>query len=273
MADSGYFNGTKFRGIDTDAASDENPLSSVLEAQIANNHQNLHRFGGGAVTRAMGGQAAGNSYATNYSSHVSVEWASVFMQPYLVTRGLKKIIVDWVGTNEWEDEFLGVDVKLELRGIAQTVVNTWSEADFPYNGTRTIELELSAPYDDEVETELILWVRSHIDTDLDPGEYLDRVHNSTDGNGYFNIPGPPYTLTFNHFRAIKMIGSTAGFTTTTPFAYFEPLFRNRSGKDPEGNTTETVLYNRVLAFSRIVAGEIKVGGLTSRSIAIREEHA
>jgi hypothetical protein len=282
VADSGYFNGTRFRAIDTDAATDENPLSSVLEAQIANNHQHLHRFGGGAVARAMGAQVAGNQYATNYGSHVGAEWVSVFIQPYLLTRGLKRIIVDWYGTNEWEDEYLGVDVKLELRGIAQSMVETWSELDYPSNVRRTITLELSAPYDDEVETELVLWIRGHIDADIDtsPAEYVYNWVACQEGVMFYVTTPAANAVTNNHFRAAFLYAPPVypsgdfEYNGVQPSIILEPLFRNDNTPYPDGTsgTTAIFLLNYPASFSRIWGGEIKVGGLTSRSIAIREEH-
>lgn len=283
MPDSGYFNGTNFRAIDTDAANQENPLSCVLEAQIANNQQHLHIYGGGAVARAMGALGTGNQYTTNYGSHVGAEWVSVFVQPYLATRGLKKIIIDWYGTNEWEDEFLGVDVKVELRGIYTTENEVWSEADYPANVVRTIELELPTPFTDEVETELILWIRGHTDTDIDLAEYPYNWVSGNNGVLYYLTTPAANTITTNHFRAfftyVPPVAANGDYeyNGVQPSTILEPLFRNDNSPFPDGisggtGTTSTVLVSIPTDVSRVWGGEYKIGGLTSRSIAIREEH-
>lgn len=145
-----YFNGDQFRAIDSAAAADNEPMSAALEAQLANNQHYLHRVGGGAVVK-LGTPSGAEWDDDNEVADWSYGLSSLHYQPFLVTRGLTEIRLDWQGRIEdWD-----IDVRMELLGFG-VVEGTWAEAG-PANVHRTLILQLPAPAEYEFETDLVLW--------------------------------------------------------------------------------------------------------------------
>ena len=91
MPDSGYFNGTEFRGIDEDATRDEAPFSSALEGRMVANSAWLHaNAGGSSVRRFIGSSTAVFTSESDNRKHSAV-WTIFHQQLFLFTKGLSKI--------------------------------------------------------------------------------------------------------------------------------------------------------------------------------------
>lgn len=270
MADSGYFDGTVFRAIDSDATSDNSPLSSALEGQIANNSHFLHRFGGGSVNRAMGARDVDNQYSQNYQTHVSIVAASIFVQPFLVTRGLKSITVNWYGTSEYEDETLGVEVSLELVGFGKNSTD-WLILTSGENQFRSITLVLEEPAQVEYETDLILWVRGIPDSDIDEDEYPFAVMSGTNGWIYELTPiAPSGVITDNHTRAGAI--RVASFDSSNIEQYLETIWRDDEGEVADSSVLSALmLAHYPIQIGQALAQEWKIGAITSRAISITME--
>ena len=272
MADSGYFDGTVFRAIDSDATSDNSPLSSALEGQIANNSHFLHRFGGGSVNRAMGAKDAFTPNSINNQSHISMVKSTIMMQPFLVTRGLKRIIVNWYGSSLFEDETLAVDVTLELVGFGE-VTEEWEILSSGECQFRQIILELETPADVEFETDLILWGRSQADTDNDVSEYDQLVVTSAGGWIYTPVPPASGGLTNEHTRGV-IIQIPTRSTDFSIFEYVESLYRDPNGTTPDAtdpDDAQLILAHYPIQLGQVWAQEWKLGALTSRAISITVE--
>lgn len=272
MADSGYFDGSVFRAIDSDATSDNSPLSAALEGQISNNSQYLHRFGGGSVNRAMGAKDAFTPNSTNNQTHVSAVKATMFVQPFLVTRGLTKIFVNWYGSNNYEDESLGVEVTLELVGFGE-VSDIWSIVSPGECQFKQIILELPTPSDVEFETDLILWCRSQVDPDNDVSEYDQLVVTSAGGWIFTPIPPASGGLTNEHGRGV-IIQIPTRSSTFSIYEYIESLYRDPNGTTPDAtdpDVSQIILAHYPIQLGQVWAQEWKLGVLTSRAISITLE--
>lgn len=245
--------------IDQFAAGDGYPLTSALEAQIANDHQWLHINAGGNVSRI---EAAGSNTINGYNYHyvTSVEWASLFMQPFLVMRGLKQIEITYFGTIEAQN----VSCRLELLGfdVAETVwvLSGTSNA----NVARKITLTLDEPAQVEYETDLILWTKSQRGSQT----ATLGMANIADGQ----LVAPTSALSTNPNRAIAAVGTTWGASGNPIVKTYEPLYRNSNGRDlMEQPAGVAVLSERVSGDIR--ARELEIARLTTRSIFVRRIYA
>lgn len=145
-----YLLGSEFRAIDSNAAADDEPMSAALEAHLANNHERLHRIGGGSAMR-LGTPTAATLTGDNVFQQASAGLSVMHMQPFLVTRGLSEVRIDWHGRITGYD----LDVRLVLQGFG-VVEATWAQGG-TNNVHRSITLTLPAPAEYEYETDLILY--------------------------------------------------------------------------------------------------------------------
>jgi len=268
MSDSGYFNGTFFRAIDNDCALDNHPLSSLVEGSIANNHQHLHREGGGAVTRHMGASGANSQYGNNFTSQVSLIESSIFMMPFLVTRGLKSVEVTWHGTINFEVEDIGVDARLELVGFGSSIPVQWQTNDVGANNLYTIVLDLDMPATVETETFLILWQKGNISTDS------TTFSLSESAGGDVSIREQALNVvTANHFRAFSLynwILTLTGAVLTDRISSYELMARFRVPNGGGGNH-QTARLVPTPSWANLMFLETRIGGMTSRSVIIKSE--
>jgi hypothetical protein len=113
---STYFDGSQLRAIDSDAAADGEPMSAALEAQLANDHHYLHRVGGGSVVKL--GTPVGTGQTDDHCAVVGgLRLSSLHYQPFLVTRGLSEVRIDWHGRIDDYD----LPVRLELTGFGSSM--------------------------------------------------------------------------------------------------------------------------------------------------------
>jgi hypothetical protein len=248
---STYFNGAQFRAIDADAAADSEPMSAALEAQIANNHEYLHRIGGGAVVK-LGAPAGSNIGDDNAIEASAVGIASLDQQPVLVTRGLSEIRVDWHGRLE----FYPLDVRLELVGFG-VVDGTWGVGGTD-NVTRTLTLTLPAPAEYEFETRLILY-------QLGQAGAPDGLGNLGLLNvGQAEAPAGSGLITTTFDRCL-LIGSD-----DTPY---EPLARDPAATLSDGTTGELALTTSAASGSALRIREAELHRIATRSVQITQRHA
>lgn len=255
IPDSGYFDGSTFLGIDEDATIDAEAMTALLEARIASDHQWLHINGAGAVTRHA---VAGSDVLAGYNDifHTSASWASLVMQPFLVTRGLLSITVEMLGTVQ---DF-NTDVRLELVGFGR-VDATWVLGT-PANEQvyRSITLTLPEPSQYEYETDLVLWGRSQLTSTAALGYAAAAVESGI-------LTTATTSLSTNGPRAIALTSadwSGGGFPIQR---VLEPVFRNPAGKDSSGVAAGiAILAERQAGTLRV--SETEISRITPRSWAI-----
>lgn len=272
MADSGYFDGSQFRAIDSEAATDNSPLSAALEGQISNNHQHLHRYGAGSVCRAMGADGTSDQYALNTQTHISVVPAVIFMQPFLVTKGLKRINVNWLGSVISTNPDRGVDVTLELVGFG-SVQASWIWPD-DANHFDSITLEFESALDVEIMTDLILWGQGQEDETFEVDRHEIHEANGAGGNIYLTPHTGHNCLTTNHWRGIIGYAVSPDPSIASILSYLEPLYRNSDAYIFTGGSTaarEMFITHQPVDISGVQVAEWPYAGLSSRAITIDME--
>lgn len=260
MPRSTYFDGGKFRGIDDDATADNRPLTAPLEAQLASGHQWLHVNGAGAVTRHA---VAGSAVLAGYNDffHVAAIWASLLVQPFLVTRSLSSITVEFFGTIE----LYNVAVRLELYGFGY-IDGVWVLNTSPNEQvTRTLTFTLPQPSEVEYETELVLWAKSQrtvsLVTDLAPASVAEGLLESASA-----------PLSDEPERAIALIGPTweeSGFPVRK---VLEPLYRNPNGEGAGGASAAVAILSERYN-GEVYIAETEIARITARSWFISQVFA
>ena len=256
---STYFDVPTFRAIDSDATNIQQPLSSALEAQLASSHAWLHERGAGAVAR-IGSPGAAGAAGINTLYQCSATWASLLVQPYLVTRGLTSLTVTYLGTI-WGGD---ADVSLELQGFGVTNTIWVTGASPTSNETRSCTLVLDQPSTVEYETDLILWVR---------GRYLALETPGTDPVTYNEGTVLASTTTFTTSPNGALVGAGPDWSGTGfPIQVLrETLVRNPAGRDSTGAAAGVaVLSERVSGAEP--AREVLIARLTPRSIFLEGRH-
>lgn len=255
IPDSGYFDGSAFVGVDDDATVDAEALTALLEARIAADHQWLHANGAGAVTRHA---VAGSGVLAGYNDifHTAATWASLIVQPFLVTRGLLSITVELWGTIQ----DYNTDVRLELVGFGR-VDATWTlGSPGDEQVYRSLTLTLPEPSQYEYETDLILWGRSQLTSSAASGYAAASVESGivTTTPSNFSTVGP---------MAIALTSadwSGGGFPIQR---VLEPVYRNASGKSSSGAIGGiAILDERISGEMRL--SETEISRITPRSWAI-----
>lgn len=260
MPRSTYFDGGRFRGIDDDATADNRPLTAPLEAQLASAHQWLHVHGAGAVTRHA---VAGSAVLAGYNNffHVAAIYASLLVQPFLVTRGLSSITVEFFGTIE----LYNVSVRLELYGFGYIdgvwVLNTLANEQV----TRTLTFTLPEPSEVEYETELVLWAKSQRTPDL-----VTTLHTASIAEGLLESSGND--LSDEPERAIALVGPTweeSGFPVRK---VLEPLYRNPNGAGAGGASASVAILSERYS-GEVHCAETEIARITARSWCISQVFA
>ena len=253
MTLSSHYQTPTFRAVDDDATNINQPLSSALEAQLASSHEWLHRRAAGAV--ALHHVPGGNTLAGyNNTFHVAATWASVFIAPFLVTRGLSQIKVTFLGTVE----AYNVSTRLELLGFGAADV-VWVIGSGSNNVVRQAILTLDQPAEVEFETDLILWAKTQLTTSFSTSPepaVLDAGKLEVDPAALSTAPNA--TLI-----AVSTRWSGSGYPATV---IYESLFRNPAATryDTSGPVGAAILSERI-GGAPLVA-EVECARLTSRAI-------
>ena len=255
---SDYYNGLAFRAIDSDAASDDEPMSAALEAQLANNHHYLHRVGGGSAVQ-LGVSLGTGQTDDNLHPRASYGISSIYYLPFLVTRGLTEIRLDWHGRLEGYD----LDVRLVLEGFG-AVDTTWAPGGSD-NVHRAVILTLDSPAEYEFETELVLWQigkAGALDGSPQPGYVVD-------GKIQVPLPGGVMSTTFAACVVSARADEDDNDTLVTPF---EPLLRLIGTTLSDGSSGELAITTANGSGSGLRFVEAELARLAPRSIQLTQRH-
>lgn len=253
---SDYYNGLAFRAIDSDAASDDEPMSAALEAQLANNHHYLHRVGGGSLVRCAPAEDATQA-GDNVFEQASVGLSAILVEPFLVTRGLSEVRLDWHGRLDGYD----LDVRLELRGFG-VVDATWEQTTG--NEPRVITLTLPAPAEYEFETNLILWQIGKAGA-LDGSPQLGALVGGT-----VELPGSPGVISTSFAVCILRRQYDS---SDTPYLPYEPLLRATGQTLSDGTSGEVAITTSPNSAAPASFVEAELPRLATRSTQITQRHA
>lgn len=258
---SNYFGGSEFRAIDSNAAADNEPLSAALEAHLANNQHYLHRIGGGSAMR-LGAPSDATLTGDNAFSQASVGLSVMHLMPFLVTRGLSEVRIDWHGRIEDYD----IDVRLALRGFGE-VEATWEQSDGAgtNNELRSITLTLPTPAEYEYETDLILYQLGK------PGELVGALTVGKVSDGVVEVK-PDHSFTSTVARGIA--ATVPGGDGPEARTLFEPIARLIDTDHSEGGAGDAaILAGSTANGAGLRFSEIEIARVSMRSIQVTMRHA
>lgn len=265
---SPQFSGLRFRGLDDDAAAEERPLSSALEATVANNHHFLHRLGGGSAIRLNGVIGLSGLSTENRFPLAALEGFYLINQPILLTVGMKFVRVYYHGR---VGQGAG-RVELQIDGVPQRASAEWATTG-TNNALRTVSLELSAAVEVERWSTLRLIAYSQPEgTVLDlpkMAETRDGMLFTVGSNGLMSADAGTVRA-----RAIRM--NTA---TGEPLAVSETItdasvrYTGTTWKDLAGSSVagDVAILNHKLTSIPALISEVNITAFVPRSIQIKTE--
>lgn len=246
---SSYFNGGSFRPIDDTAALDTAPLTAPLEAQIANNCQWLHTYGGGESLKAY--RSGGAWTGSDLTQYVGIKPHQIHHQPFLLTRGLA--YVDVILTHVTTKYDMNLVVGIGTQEVRATLT------PWPTHVQTTIRVEFPAPLDAEYFTDLTIWASctGYDDPTTTTPDVIDWIN---EGVIRFHIDGSQ-DLTTNRDRVLLISNEFEDDDTSW-------VALDHCRKPPAGSPISTAFMNSTYDTPTGVMTEAATGVINLRSVQV-----